>query len=86
MHRPGQREHREKGLLGWPNLFILKKAPLWTPLFATAAAVVTDGGGMLSHCAIVAREYGIPAIVGARQATTLIKDGATILVDGKERR
>ena len=39
-------------------------APPWTPLFATAAAVVTDAGGILSHCAVVAREYGIPAVVG----------------------
>jgi len=39
-------------------------APPWTPLFATAAAVVTDTGGILSHCAVVAREYMIPAVVG----------------------
>ncbi|MGE0601530.1 MAG: PEP-utilizing enzyme [Dehalococcoidia bacterium] len=57
-------------------------APPWTPLFATAAAVVTETGGVLSHCAIVAREYGIPAVVGAAGATALIKDGATIEVDG----
>src|SRR5205823_9431401 len=38
--------------------------PQWTPLFATVAAVVTDAGGILSHCAIVAREYGIPEVVG----------------------
>jgi pyruvate,water dikinase len=57
-------------------------APPWTPLFATAAAVVTETGGILSHCAIVAREYGIPAVVGATGATTLIKDGSQIEVDG----
>ena len=57
-------------------------APPWTPLFATAAAVVTEAGGVLSHCAIVAREYGIPAVVGALGATKLIKDGAQIEVDG----
>ena len=44
-------------------------APPWTPLFATAAAVVTDTGGILSHCAVVAREYGIPAVVGTGDAT-----------------
>jgi pyruvate,water dikinase len=43
--------------------------PAWTPLFAVAGAIVTDGGGMLSHTAIAAREYGIPAVVGARAAT-----------------
>ena len=57
-------------------------SPPWTPLFATASAVVTDTGGPLSHCAIVAREYGIPAVVGAGPATALIPDGATIEVNG----
>jgi rifampicin phosphotransferase len=57
-------------------------APPWTPLFATAAAVVTDTGGILSHCAVVAREYRIPAVVGATMATTTILDGQTVEVDG----
>jgi rifampicin phosphotransferase len=57
-------------------------APPWTPLFATAAAVVTDTGGVLSHCAVVAREYRIPAVVGAAMATSTIKDGQSIEVDG----
>ena len=57
-------------------------APAWTPLFATAAAVVTDTGGILSHCAVVAREYGIPAVVGTGMATSLIVDGQIIEVDG----
>lgn len=57
-------------------------APPWTPLFATAAAVVTDSGGILSHCAVVAREYGIPAVVGTGLATRTIKDGQTVEVDG----
>jgi pyruvate,water dikinase len=57
-------------------------APPWTPLFATVAAVVTDTGGVLSHCAVVAREYGIPAVVGTQVATVTIKDGDTIEVDG----
>ncbi|MFP5364882.1 MAG: PEP-utilizing enzyme [Thermoleophilia bacterium] len=57
-------------------------APPWTPLFATAAAVVTDTGGVLSHCAVVAREYGIPAVVGTGIATQVIADGQTIEVDG----
>ncbi len=56
--------------------------PAWTPLFGTASAVVTDAGGVLSHCAIVAREYGIPAVVGTSSGTTAIKDGQTIEVDG----
>lgn len=57
-------------------------APPWTPLFATAAAVVTDTGGILSHCAVVAREYGIPAVVGVGAATTAITDGQMLEVDG----
>jgi pyruvate,water dikinase len=57
-------------------------APPWTPLFGVASAVVTDVGGRLSHCAIVAREYGIPAVVGAKTATTRIYDGMRITVDG----
>ncbi|MBN4064979.1 hypothetical protein JYU04_04505, partial [Dehalococcoides mccartyi] len=57
-------------------------SPPWTPLFATAGGIVTDTGGALSHCAIVAREYGIPAAVGVRMATAVIKDGDQIEVDG----
>lgn len=54
----------------------------WTPLFRTAAAVVTDAGGVLSHCAIVAREYGIPAVVGTGVGTSRIRDGQAVEVDG----
>ncbi len=57
-------------------------APPWTPLFATAAAVVTDTGGILSHSAVVAREYRIPAVVGTGAATATIKSGQTVEVDG----
>jgi pyruvate,water dikinase len=56
--------------------------PAWTPLFRLAAAVVTETGGVLSHAAIVAREFGIPAIVGATHAMTSLSDGAPITVDG----
>ncbi len=57
-------------------------SPVWTPLFATAAAVVTDQGGVLSHSAVVAREYHLPAVVGARQATQTFRDGQLLEVDG----
>jgi pyruvate,water dikinase len=57
-------------------------APPWTPLFATAAGIVTDTGGILSHCAVVAREYHIPAVVGAAGATKAIRDGMVIEIDG----
>ncbi|HEU4759052.1 MAG TPA: PEP-utilizing enzyme [Dehalococcoidia bacterium] len=56
--------------------------PAWTPLFALAAAIVTDHGGVLSHTAIVAREYRIPAVVGTKVATSLVQDGRRITVDG----
>jgi phosphohistidine swiveling domain-containing protein len=56
--------------------------PAWTPLFAMASAVVTDIGGPLSHGSIVAREYGIPAVMGTGVATKRIHSGQTITVDG----
>ncbi|MFL7793354.1 MAG: PEP/pyruvate-binding domain-containing protein, partial [Anaerolineae bacterium] len=56
--------------------------PAWTPLFARAAAVVTDIGGQLSHGSIVAREYGIPAVMGTGVATKRVQSGQTITVDG----
>ncbi len=56
--------------------------PEWTPLFTLAAGVVVDTGGTLSHAAIVAREYGIPAIMATGNATSILKDGEMVFVDG----
>jgi pyruvate,water dikinase len=56
--------------------------PAWTPLFALASAVVTDIGGPLSHSSIVAREYGIPAVLGTGVGTKRIQSGQMIAVDG----
>jgi phosphohistidine swiveling domain-containing protein len=56
--------------------------PPWVPLFSIAGAVVSDVGGVLSHCAIVAREFDIPAVVGTQVGTTTIQSGQTITVDG----
>jgi pyruvate,water dikinase len=56
--------------------------PPWTPLFSTVSAVVADTGGILSHCAIVAREYRIPCVVGTAVGTITIKDGQRVTVDG----
>jgi len=56
--------------------------PAWTPLFARAAAIVTDVGGPLSHGSIVAREYGIPAVLGTGAATRTIRSGQIVTVDG----
>jgi pyruvate,water dikinase len=54
----------------------------WTPLFVTAAAAVTDTGGILSHAAVVAREYRLPAVLGVEGATSRISDGQMVEVDG----
>ena len=56
--------------------------PGWTPLFLTAGALVMEMGGANSHGAVVAREYGIPAVVGVPEATTRITTGARLTVDG----
>jgi pyruvate,water dikinase len=57
-------------------------APAWNPLFARAAAVVTDGGNLFSHASVVAREYGIPAVVGCGDATARLSAGQHVAVDG----
>jgi phosphohistidine swiveling domain-containing protein len=56
--------------------------PAWTPLFRRAVAVVVDSGGAGSHAAIVAREYGIPAVMGTGTGTTVLTDGRLVTVDG----
>ena len=56
--------------------------PSWTPLFLTAAGLVTEVGGLMTHGAVIAREYGLPAVVGVEQATRLIRDGQRIRVNG----
>ena len=56
--------------------------PTWAPVFHKISAAVSDIGGSMSHAAIVAREYGLPAVVGTGQATARIKDGQRIRVDG----
>jgi len=63
-------------------LVAVTTTPAWTPLFTLASAVVTDIGGPLSHSSIVAREYGIPAVLATGGATRRIRDGQTITVDG----
>jgi rifampicin phosphotransferase len=56
--------------------------PGWTPLFVHAAALVTEVGGLITHGSVVAREYGIPAVVSVASATTQIRTGQRIRVDG----
>jgi rifampicin phosphotransferase len=57
-------------------------SPVWSVLFPRLGALVTDTGGTLSHCAIVAREFGIPAVVATGNATHTLRDGQTVTVDG----
>jgi pyruvate,water dikinase len=58
--------------------------PVWTPLFAIAGGVITQVGGILSHGAIVAREYGIPAVMAVQNALHLLRDGQRVTVDGNK--
>ena len=57
-------------------------SPVWSVLFASVGALVTDSGGILSHSAIIAREYRIPAVVATGNGTELLEDGQTVTVDG----
>jgi len=58
--------------------------PSWTPLFVSIKGLVTEVGGLMTHGAVIAREYGLPAVVGVENATKLIKDGQRICVHGTE--
>lgn len=67
-----------------PGEIVVARAsnPGWVPLFGIAGGFVTDTGGVLSHAAVVAREFGLPAVVGTGEATTRITDGQVIEIDG----
>lgn len=56
--------------------------PCWTPVFVTIKGIITNTGGLLSHASIVAREYGLPAVVSVPDATRIIKDGQSVILDG----
>ncbi len=58
--------------------------PSWTPLFVAIGGLVTEAGGLMTHGAVIAREYGLPAVVGVEGATRLIRDGQRIRVDGTQ--
>lgn len=58
--------------------------PSWTPLFVSIKGLVTEVGGLMTHGAVIAREYGLPAVVGVENATKRIKDGERIRVNGTE--
>jgi len=75
---PDQFDELQKGEI----LVVPMTAPAWTPLFTRAAAVVTDIGSAAAHASIIAREYGIPAVVGCGDATARLKTGMRVTVDG----
>ena len=58
--------------------------PSWTPLFVAVTGLVTEVGGLMTHGAVIAREYGLPAVVGVVDATRLIRDGQRIRVHGTD--
>jgi phosphohistidine swiveling domain-containing protein len=78
IHRPDEFDELQPGEV----LVAPTTAPAWTPLFARAAAVVTDVGSAAAHASIIAREYGIPAVVGCGDATARLRDGLLVTVDG----
>jgi phosphohistidine swiveling domain-containing protein len=78
VHGPGDFDRFQPGEV----LVARATAPAWTPLFARAVAVVTDGGTLAAHASLVAREYGIPAVVATGDATTRLSDGQVVTVDG----
>jgi pyruvate,water dikinase len=78
LHGPGDFDRFQLGEV----LVARATAPAWTPLFARAVAVVTDGGTLAAHASLVAREYGIPAVVATGDATTRLDDGQVVTVDG----
>jgi phosphohistidine swiveling domain-containing protein len=70
------------GLVEGEVLVTVFTDPGWTPFFPRLAAVVTESGGMLSHAAVISREYGIPAVLAVAGATRTIRDGDMVMVDG----
>ena len=58
--------------------------PSWTPAFVSINGLVTEVGGLMTHGAVIAREFGLPAVVSVRRATTLVKDGQLIRLNGNE--
>jgi pyruvate,water dikinase len=78
IHSPADFGEMEPGTI----LVCPTTTPAWTPLFAQARGLVTDIGGVLAHGSIVAREYGIPAVMGTGNATQRIANGQVVTVDG----
>ncbi|MGZ4229666.1 MAG: PEP-utilizing enzyme, partial [Solirubrobacteraceae bacterium] len=89
---PGTAEGTARVILDVRDLGLLEEgeflvapvtSPSWTPVFGKVAAAVSDIGGIMSHAAIVSREYGVPAVVGTGDATARIRTGDRVRVDGR---
>ncbi len=78
VHKPEDSSQLQPGEI----LVCTMTTPAWTPMFGIAAGIVTETGGALSHPAITAREYGIPAVVAVKEALSRIRDGQRITIDG----
>jgi rifampicin phosphotransferase len=77
------RDQSEFGRLGPGEVLVCPiTSPAWSVLFTQAGALVTDGGGPLAHAAVIAREYGIPAVLATGDATRRLRDGDAVTVDG----
>jgi pyruvate,water dikinase len=77
IQRPDQLDRLEDGEI----LVAPSTSPSWAPVFGKIAAAVLDAGGIMSHAAIIAREYGLPAVVGTGRATKTIRTGDRLRVD-----
>ena len=78
------REMAQADLVAGDILVTVHTDPSWSPLFVAAAGLVTEVGGLMTHGAVIAREYGLPAVVGVDRATRLIRDGQRIRVHGTD--
>jgi pyruvate,water dikinase len=78
LHSPDEEDKLQPGEV----LVAPMTSPDWVPVMKRAAALVTDGGGMTCHAAIVSRELGLPCVVGTRNATVVLRDGEQVTVDG----
>jgi phosphohistidine swiveling domain-containing protein len=77
------RDESQFGRLGSGEVLVCPiTSPAWSVLFTQAGALVTDGGGLLAHAAVIAREYGIPAVLATGDATRRLRDGDAVTVDG----
>jgi len=73
----------DMGSMGEGDILVARFTnPLFTPAILQASGIVTDEGGMTCHAGIIAREFGIPCVVGTQEATRVLKDGKEVVVDG----